>query len=89
MKNTILTLFIPISFFVIVDQTLKSFNEKPIANVSIDHEDVEIKFVPTHSLYQKRCVREDVLVYCASLDSLTTVSIPREEIEIEFIADGQ
>ena len=83
MKNIILSTLIALFFLSFF------FSKKPLANVSIDHEDVEIKFVPIHSLYQKRCIREDVLVYCASLDSLTSVSIPREEIEIEFIADGQ
>ena len=82
MKNIILSTLIALFF-------LPFFSKKPSAHVSIDHEDVEIKFVPIHSLYQRRCIREDVLVYCASLDSLTSVSIPHEEIEIEFVADGQ
>lgn len=89
MKNIILSITLFTSSIIIADQTLKSYNKKPVANVSIDHEDVEIKFVPTHSLYQKRCIREDVLVYCVPVDVLATVRVEQEEIEIDFIADGQ
>ena len=51
------------------------------------HEDVEVAFVPTHSLYQKRCVVNDELVYCADTDALATVTVVDSEIEIEFVAE--
>jgi|13_taG_2_1085334.scaffolds.fasta_scaffold62316_2 hypothetical protein len=56
------------------------------AVVTAQTDEVEITFLPTHALYQRRCIREDAFVYCASLDSLSTVSIDHDNVEIEFVA---
>ena len=61
----------------------------PQAHVEIVSADVEVEFVPTHSLYQKRCIVDGELVYCADTAALATVSIVDSEIEIDFIADAE
>ena len=58
----------------------------PVAQVTPLTAEMEVQFVPTHSLYQKRCIVDDELVYCADTGSLATVSIIEDEIEIEFVA---
>ena len=58
-------------------------------SISIPTAEIEIDFVPTHSLYQKRCLVEGELVYCANTDALATVSIVDSEIEIDFVADAE
>ena len=92
MTNTILKTLILASFVGVILSclaTVKTYPYELDCNVSIDHDNVEIDFVPTHSLYKRRCIREDAFVYCASLDSLTTVSIDHDDVEIDFIADAQ
>ena len=92
MTNKLLLIGIILSFIGIILSclaTVKTYPYELDCNVSIDHDNVEIDFVPTHSLYKKRCIREDAFVYCASLDSLTTVSIDHDDVEIDFIADAQ
>ena len=58
-------------------------------SVSIPTAEIEIDFIPTHSLYQKRCLVEGELVYCANTDVLATVTVDESEIEIDFIADAE
>ena len=58
-------------------------------SISVPSSEIEIDFVPTHSLYQKRCLVEGELVYCADTDALATVSVVDSEIEIDFIADAE
>jgi hypothetical protein len=58
-------------------------------SISIPSNEIEVDFVPTHSLYQKRCVVNGTLVYCANTDALATVSIVDSEIEIDFVADAE
>ena len=89
MTNTILKTLILASFLGVLFSCLATSKSFPEATVIADSDNVEIKFVPTHSLYKRRCIREDAFVYCASLDSLTTVSIDHDNVEIDFIADAQ
>ena len=63
-----------------------SSSETPVAQVAPLTAEMEVQFVPTHSLYQKRCIVDGELVYCADTGSLATVSIIEDEIEIEFVA---
>ena len=65
-----------------------SSSETPVSNAQVTPvtAEMEVQFVPTHSLYQKRCIVDDELVYCADTGSLATVSIIEDEIEIEFVA---
>ena len=58
-------------------------------SVSVPSAEIEIDFVPTHSLYPKRCLVEGELVYCANTDTLATVSIVESEVEIDFVADAE
>ena len=58
-------------------------------SVSIPSSEIEVDFVPTHSLYQKRCLVEGELVYCAKTDALATVTVVQNEVEIDFIADAE
>ena len=58
-------------------------------SVSIPSAEIEIDFVPTHSLYQKRCLVNGELVYCANTDALATVTVVQNEVEIDFIADAE
>jgi len=58
-------------------------------SVSIPSAEIDIHFVPTHSLYQKRCLVDGELVYCASTDSLATVTVVQDEVEIDFVADAK
>ena len=58
-------------------------------SISIPANEIEVDFVPTHSLYQKRCIVGGELVYCADTAALATVSIVDSEIEIDFVADAE
>ena len=58
-------------------------------SVSVPSAEIEIDFVPTHSLYQKRCLVEGELVYCANTDALATVTVVQNEVEIDFVADAE
>ena len=58
-------------------------------SVSVPSAEIEIDFVPTHSLYQKRCLVEGELVYCANTDALATVTVVESEVEIDFVADAE
>ena len=89
MTNTILKTLILVSFLGVLFSCLATSKSFPEATVIADSDNVEIDFVPTHSLYKRRCIREDAFVYCAFLDSLTTVSIDHDNVEIDFIADAQ
>ena len=58
-------------------------------SVSVPLAEIEVDFVPTHSLYQKRCLVNGELVYCANTDALATVTVVQNEVEIDFIADAE
>ena len=58
-------------------------------SVSIPSAEIEVDFVPTHSLYQKRCLVNGELVYCANTDALATVAIVDSEIEIDFVPSDE
>ena len=71
MTNKILLFLIACCFIGIILSclaTVPSFGG--IAHVEIPSDEIEIEFIPTHSLYQKRCIQENTLVYCANLLSL-------------------
>lgn len=89
MTNTILKTLILASFLGVIFSCLATTKTFPEASVIADSDNVEIQFVPTHSLYQKRCLVDDELVYCASVNALATVIIDDHAIEIDFIADAQ
>jgi len=57
--------------------------------VTVDHDNVEVSFLPTHALYQKRCLTQLGMVYCADTGCLATVVADSEGVEIDFIADAQ
>ena len=88
MTNKLLLIAIILSFIGIILSCLATDVEFPVGVVTVDTELVEIEFVPTHSLYQKRCLVDSELVYCASTDVLATVTIDTQDIEIDFIADA-
>jgi len=89
MTNTILKTLILASFLGVLFSCLATKKTFPEATVIADSDNVEMQFVPTHSLYQKRCLVDDELVYCASVNALATVTIDDHAIEIDFIADAQ
>ena len=89
MTNKLLLSGIALSFVGIILSCLATVKTFPQGSVIADSESVEIDFVPTHSLYQKRCLVDGELVYCVSADVLSTVSIDHDEVEIDFIADAQ
>ena len=89
MTNNILLTLIALSFIGFLASCLATAKTFPIPSVTVDTELIEIEFVPTHSLYQKRCLVDGELVYCVSADVLSTVSIDHNEVEIDFIADAQ
>ncbi len=88
MTNNILLTLIALSFIGFLASCLATAKTFPIPSVTVDTELIEIEFVPTHSLYQKRCLVDGELVYCASTDVLATVTIDTEDIEIDFVADA-
>lgn len=58
------------------------------ASVTIPSDEIEISFVPTNTMYQKRCIDEtQKLVYCADAQVLATVTADTDNMEIEYIAD--
>ena len=87
-QNTFLLSMIIISFFGFVCSTTSSVPQKQ-GTVTIDHNDVQVSFLPTNSLYQKRCLTQLGMVYCADTASLATVVADSEGVEIDFIADAQ
>lgn len=89
MTNKLLLIAIILSFIGIILSCLATDVEFPVGVVTVDTELVEIEFVPTHSLYQKRCLVDGELVYCADTGSLATVTIDTQDIEVDFIADAQ
>jgi len=88
MTNTILKILILASFLGVLFSCLATAKSFPKATVIADFDNVEIEFVPTHSLYQKRCLVDGELMYCADTGSLATVTVDTEEIEIDFVADA-
>ena len=88
MTNKILLFLIACCFIGVLMSCLATAKTFPIPSVTVDTELIEIEFVPTHSLYQKRCLVDGELVYCASIDVLATVTIDTEDIEIDFVADA-
>lgn len=57
------------------------------ASVTIPSDEIEISFVPTSTMYQKRCIDEtQKLVYCVDAQVLATVKADTDNMEIEFIA---
>jgi len=88
MTNTILKILILASFLGVLFSCLATAKSHPKASVIADTDNVEIQFVPTHSLYQKRCLVDGELMYCADTGSLATVTVDTEEIEIDFVADA-
>ena len=95
MKTLFLTIFastLPFTALVAYNEIRSTLNVAEIerisnipVSISTPSSEIEVDFVPTHSLYQKRCVVNDTLVYCANTDALATVSVVEEEIEIEYV----
>lgn len=57
------------------------------ASVTIPSDEIEIFFIPTNTMYQKRCIDETQnLVYCVDAQVLATVKADTDNMEIEFIA---
>lgn len=57
------------------------------ASVTIPSDEIEVSFVPTNTMYQKRCIDETQnLVYCVDVQVLATVIADTDNMEIEFIA---
>ena len=88
MINKILFALSLVSFVALTASFAPQVEVLPPAIVTVDTELVEIEFVPSHSLYQKRCLVDGELVYCADTGSLATVTVDTEEIEIDFVADA-
>lgn len=60
------------------------------ASVTIPSDEIEIFFIPTNTMYQKRCIDETQnLVYCVDAQVLATVKADTDNMEIEFIAVKQ
>ena len=89
MTNTILKTLILSCLVGIILSCLATDVTYPQGSVIADSDNVEIHFVPTHSLYQKRCLVDGQLVYCARTDVLSTVSVDHDNVEIDFIADAE
>ena len=71
MTNKILLVLIALCFVGIIMACLATIpSYGSVARVEIPSNEIEIEFIPTHSLYQKRCIKDDTLVYCANLLSL-------------------
>ena len=87
-QNTFLLSMIIISFIGFVCSASSSVPPKQ-GTVTIDHNDVQVSFLPTNSLYQKRCLTQLGMVYCADTACLATVVADSENVEIDFIADAQ
>ena len=99
MKTLFLTIFastLPLTALVAYNEIRSALNVAEIervrnlpVSISVPSSEIEVDFVPTHTLYQKRCVVNGELVYCANTDALATVSVVDNEIEIDFIADAE
>ena len=89
MTNTILKTLILASFVGVLLSCLATEKTFPQGTVTIDHNDVQVSFLPTNSLYQKRCLTQLGMVYCADTASLATVVADSDNVEIDFIADAQ
>ena len=87
-QNTFLISMIITSFIGFVFSASSSVPPKT-GTVTIDHDNVEVSFLPTNSLYQKRCLTQLGMVYCADTACLATVVADYENVEIDFIADAQ
>ena len=89
MTNTILKTLILASFVGVILSCIATAKTVPQGTVTIDHNDVQVSFLPTNSLYQKRCLTQLGMVYCADTACLATVVADSENVEIDFIADAQ
>ena len=90
MTNKILLSCIALSFVGIILSCLATVKPVPQGSVMVDpHDVVEVSFLPTNSLYQKRCLTQLGMVYCADTGCMATVVADYENVEIDFIADAQ
>ena len=89
MTNKLLLIGIILSFIGIILSCLATAKPVPQGTVTVDHNDVQISFLPTNSLYQKRCLTQLGMVYCADTGCMATVVGDYENVEIDFIADAQ
>lgn len=90
MTNTILKTLILASFLGVIFSCLATVRTTPKGTVMVDpHDVVEVSFLPTNSLYQKRCLTQLGMVYCADTGCLATVVADSDNVEIDFIADAQ
>tara|TARA_R100001509_G_C4863601_1_gene214270 strand:+ start:460 stop:729 length:270 start_codon:yes stop_codon:yes gene_type:complete len=89
MTNNFILAGIALSFVGIVLSCLATAKPVTQGAVTVDHDNVEVSFLPTHALYQKRCLTQLGMVYCADTGSLATVVADSENVEIDFIADAQ
>ena len=87
-QNTFLISMIIASFAAFVFSVTPLTSSKQ-GTVTIDHDNVEVSFLPTNSLYQKRCLTQLGMVYCADTACLATVVADSDGVEIDFIADAQ
>ena len=89
MTNKLLLIGIILSFIGIILSCLATVKTFPQGTVTVDHNDVQVSFLPTNSLYQKRCLTQLGMVYCADTGCMATVVADSENVEIDFIADAQ
>ena len=89
MTNTILKTLILVSFVGTILSCLATAKTVPQGTVTVDHNDVQVSFLPTNSLYQKRCLTQLGMVYCADTGCMATVVADYENVEIDFIADAE
>ena len=89
MTNKLLLSGIALSFVGIILSCLATVKTVPQGTVTIDHNDVQVSFLPTNSLYQKRCLTQLGMVYCADTGCMATVVADYENVEIDFIADAE
>ena len=90
MTNKLLLIGIILSFIGVVLSCLATAQTYPQGTVMVDpHEVIEVSFLPTDSLYQKRCLTQLGMVYCADTGCMATVVADYENVEIDFIADAQ
>ena len=90
MTNTILKTLILASFVGVLLSCLATTKTTPKGTVMVDpHEVIEVSFLPTNSLYQKRCLTQLGMVYCADTGCMATVVADYENVEIDFIADAE
>ena len=90
MTNTILKTLILACLVGVVLSCLATSKTIPQGTVMVDpHDVVEVSFLPTNSLYQKRCLTQLGLVYCADTGCFSTVIADSDNVEIDFIADAE